>query len=140
MTTGHSMMSSLSNLVTQPGDRACSKEGQMGLQATRHVLVDAHAVLSHAVVSHAGAQHGVPGPVFQQQAVTLDVDHPGHMLVPAVALTASAKALEETLVADCGLQHGVPGAVLQQQAVTLDVDHPGHVKQFLRHAQYCKRN
>lgn len=75
----------LADAVTQLGDRLGGEEGRQGVQAARHVLVDAAAVLQHAVVAHAGAQHGVPGPVLQQQVVPPDVDHSWDMLVPVAA-------------------------------------------------------
>jgi hypothetical protein len=77
-----STLSSLSYLVTQPGHWADCKEGDVGLQAPRHVLVDAHAVLPHAMICDTGAQHGVPGPVLQQQIIPPNMDHSRHMLVP----------------------------------------------------------
>ncbi len=58
------------------------QEGDVGLQASRHVLVDAHAVLPHAMICDTGAQHGVPGPVLQQQIIPPNMDHSRHMLVP----------------------------------------------------------
>lgn len=60
------MLGSLADGVTQLGDRLGGEEGRQGVQAARHMLEDAAAVLHHAVVAHAGAQHGVPGPMFQQ--------------------------------------------------------------------------
>ncbi len=81
-TNTSSMLSSLNHLVTQPGHRTHGKEGDMRLQASWHVLVDAHAVLPHAMVADCRAQHGVPGPVPQQQIIPPDVDHSWHMLVP----------------------------------------------------------
>ena len=80
-----STLSSLCHLVAQLGSRTCCKEGNMSLQATRHVFVDSHTVLPHAMVSHTGPKHGVPGPVLQQQPVLLDVNHSGHVLIPACA-------------------------------------------------------
>ncbi len=34
------------------------------------------------MVCDTGAQHGVPGPVLEQQIIPPDVDHSRHMLVP----------------------------------------------------------
>ena len=77
------MLGQLADSLTQFGDRLGGKEGREGIQAARHVFVDALGVLHHSVVAHTGSQHGVPGPVLQQQAIRLDVDHSWHMLVPA---------------------------------------------------------
>jgi len=46
------------------------------------VPVDTLTVLHHAMVADFRAQHGVPGPVLQQQIIPLDVDHSWHMFVP----------------------------------------------------------
>lgn len=84
--TGHAApLGSLADGVTQLGDRLGGEEGRQGFQAARHVLVDAAAVLHHAVVTYAGTQHGVPGPVLQQQVIPPDVNHSWNMLVPATA-------------------------------------------------------
>ena len=87
MLAGHpaSLAGSLADGFTQLGDRLGGKEGRQGFQAAGHVLVDAAAVLHHAVVTHRGAQHGVPGPVLQQQIIPLDVYHSRNVLVPVAA-------------------------------------------------------
>lgn len=73
----------LTDVLTHLLDRLRSKEGRKGFQASRHVLVDPLAVLHHAMVTHSGAQHGVPGPMLQQQVMPFYVNHARNMLVPA---------------------------------------------------------
>lgn len=45
--------------------------------------VDALIVLEHGVVRDSGAEHGVPGPLLQQQLLPPNVNHSRNVLVPA---------------------------------------------------------
>ena len=67
-----------------------SKERRQSLQTARHVLVHAAAVLQHPMVTDGGSQHGVPRTVFQQQIISLDVDHAWHMFVPATSFVGQS--------------------------------------------------